>query len=105
MPRRPDGQDSAKKKRSKRFMDASQSSAAVDYLHKMHEDSKEQQEHESQQKETIITLEKEKIELQKRHQEEKRAIMKEGNQIKRDEIDTHLMFTNLDNFVPSMRDW
>ena len=105
MPTRPLGRDSAKKKRAKTTMDASQSSAAVDYLHKMHEDSKEQSEQESKQKETIITLEKQKIELQKQHQDEKRAIMKEKNLIKREEIETHLMFTNLDNFVPSMRDW
>ena len=77
----------------------------MDYLHKMHEDSKEQSEHESKQKETIITLEKQKIELQKQHQDEKRAIMKEKNLIKREEIETHLMFTNLDNFLPPMRDW
>ena len=50
-------------------------------------------------------MEKERHEFEKRHKEEKNHILKEQVIVQRDQIDTTLMFSNLDALMPDIKQW
>jgi len=65
LPPRPQGRHNAKKRRAKGYAETSSSSPAVEMLQKMHERGQEIEEQDAKQKQELIDMEKERLQLQK----------------------------------------
>jgi hypothetical protein len=112
VPRSPEGQDSAKRKRGKSCVDTFSSSVAVQMLDKMHERGHEIEEKDVQNKEELMNLHRAKFELQKEQWKANYELTQEQLQIQRETLksnilqsETQIMFTNLDNLLPPIRAW
>ena len=112
LPPRPQGRDNAKKRRAKGYAETSSSSPAVEMLQKMHERGQEIEEQDAKQKQELIDMEKERLQLQKMQWQRKLELMEEQNRLKKEEMETNrfmsesqLMFKKLDGLDPAIRDW
>jgi hypothetical protein len=81
-------------------------------LQKMHERGQEIEEQDAKQKQELIDMEKERLELQKMQWQRKLELMEEQNRLKKEEMETNrfmsesqLMFKKLDGLDPAIRDW
>lgn len=122
-PSRPEGRDSAKRRKAPKMADTSSSSVAVDMLQKMHVRGQEMDELDNKHKEEIMTLEKAKFELQQKQWQAKMEIMQESNRVQRElsekqlkvqlehlelekkKEDSKIMFTDVSKLGYPLREW
>ena len=131
---RPEGRDSAKRRRGKAPMEDTASSVAVEMLHKIHSRGQEMDEQDAKHRDELLQVERAKLELQEKalvakieqadkkielqremsleHIKMKREMSLEHIKMKRDmmevnkfQTEVQIMFADLNSCVPSMRHW
>jgi hypothetical protein len=134
IPARPEGRDSAKKRRASRFQDTSSSGVAVDMLKQMNERGQQMDEVDSKHKEELINIERAKYELAQQQLQVKKDISVESNNLTREltheklkvqkemkeaelkvqmrsidveqtKVDTQIMFTDTSKLAEGLREW
>jgi hypothetical protein len=120
---RPEGRDSAKRRRARQLTEEASSSPAVEMLQKMHDRDQEMDERDNKQKEELMSIERTKVQIQqksldvqieiseknmqfKREQaEEERKLRREAMDVSRFETEARIMFTDPASTHPSLRFW